>query len=284
MAGLPWFKQAVDLRRDPRSLILGDILGDPRAWTYVVEMRMYFAEHAPTGCVSGLHADIAFERGSGWTGERGRLLNALRDAGFVRACPARDGEGTQIEDLDWSREQGAHVAKFQRDAKKPAGRSYNVVSPSRETEGNRAGPSETPRGESRELRVENTSSLKKGTASPSPNSFELTSPASNKQRKQREPSAAEALFQKIQESREARCVEVGETVVPERWDFARQNKVLGEVLREDPERRSLFERAWARYLENEAEKERLPAWSLSFFMSSGVRAKYETMAAREEAA
>jgi hypothetical protein len=154
VAGLPWFKQQVDLRRDPRSLILGDILGDSRAWTYVVEMRMYLAENAPTGCVSGLHADIAFERGSGWTGERGRLLNALRDAGFVRAAPAREGGGMEIEDIDWAREQGAHVAKFQRDAKKPDGRSHKVVNPSREDEGSRAAPAELPRGESRELRVE----------------------------------------------------------------------------------------------------------------------------------
>lgn len=154
MAGLPWFKQQVDLRRDPRSLVLGEILGDPRAWTYVVEMRMYLAENAPTGCVSGLHAEVAFERGSGWTGERGRLLSALRDSGFVRAGPARDGIGTEIEDLDWLREQGAHVAKFERDAKKPRGNTHKVVSPSRDIGGTLKGPARTPRWESRELRVE----------------------------------------------------------------------------------------------------------------------------------
>lgn len=171
MAGLPWFKQQVDLRRDPRALILGDILGDPRAWTYVVEMRMYLAENAPTGCVSGLHADIAFERGSGWTGERGRLLNALRDAGFVSAVPARDGGGIQIEDLDWVREQGAHVAKFQRDAKKPDGRSHKVVNPSRDIGGSVDAPARLPRGESRELRVEKKEEdlfPEAATASPAP--------------------------------------------------------------------------------------------------------------------
>jgi hypothetical protein len=154
MAGLPWFKQSVDLKRDPRSLILSDILGDPRAWTYVVEMRMYLAERAPTGCVSGSHAAIAFERGSGWTGERGALISALRDAGFISVCPARDGEGTEIEDLDWAREQGAHVKKFETDAKKPRGNTHKVVSPSRDIGGTVEGPDETPRGESRELRVE----------------------------------------------------------------------------------------------------------------------------------
>jgi hypothetical protein len=158
MAGLPWFKQAVDLRRDPRSLILGDILGDERAWTYVVEMRMYLAENAPTGCVSGVHADVALERGSGWRGVRGALLSAMREAGFIRTAPAREGDGTEVEDLDWQREQGAHVAKFQRDAQKPDGRAHKVVNPSRDIGGSIAAPERLPRGESRELRVEKEAS------------------------------------------------------------------------------------------------------------------------------
>lgn len=281
MAGLPWFKQQVDLRRDPRSLILGDILGEPRAWTYVVEMRMYLAENAPTGKVSGTHADIAFERGSGWTGERGRLLNALRDAGFIRAGAAREDGGMEIEDVDWVREQGAHVAKFQRDAKKPDGRSHKVVNPSRDIGGSDDAPALLPRGERREKRVERESSASQGTASPSPE-FELTSPTSKK--RIRKPSEAEAMFAKIQATREARCVEVGEPVVQERWDVQRQNKAIGEVLRDTEERQRLFETAWGLYLADDGMRAKTPAWSLSYFMSSGVRAKYETMAAREEAA
>lgn len=155
MAGLPWLKVYSDLPRDPRSLILGDILGDPRAWTYVVQFRMYLADKAPVGRLSGQFAPAAFERCAGWAGEKGALLQAMRDAGFVRVGPARDGEGTEIEDLDWAREQGAHVAKVERDAKKPRGNSHTVVSPSRDIGGTEAGPSPVPRGESRELRVEN---------------------------------------------------------------------------------------------------------------------------------
>lgn len=158
MAGLPWFKQAADLRRDPRALILGDILGDERGWTYVVEMRMYLADNAPSGCVAGTHAAVALERGSGWRGTKGTLIEALRVSGFLRVGPARDGEGTELEDVDWHREQGAHVAKFQRDSLKPRGNTHKVVSPSRDIGGTVVGPAQTPRGESRELRVEKEAS------------------------------------------------------------------------------------------------------------------------------
>lgn len=154
MAGLPWLKVYSDLPRDPRSLILGDILGDPRGWTYVVQFRMYLADKAPTGRLSGTFAAAAFERCAGWAGDKGALLQAMRDAGFIRVGPARDGEGTEIEDLDWAREQGAHVAKVERDAKKPRGNAPNVVSPSRDDGGTSAGPAPTPRGKSREMRVE----------------------------------------------------------------------------------------------------------------------------------
>lgn len=277
MAGLPWFKQQVDLRRDPRALILGDILGDVRAWTYVVEMRMYLAENAPTGCVSGAHADIALERGSGWTGERGRLLAGLRDAGFISTTPAREGLGMQIEDLDWVREQGAHVKKFQSDAKKPDGRAHKVVNPSRDVVGSSSAPARLPIGESRELRVEKEASASQGTASPPPGAFELQ-PTGKKPRKQ---SPQEVLYDTLQRAREERCAEVGETFIPDRWSHARQNKDLGPDVRGTEASQRLFSTAWGIYLADDGERARLPAWSLGWFMAGGVRARYETQAARE---
>lgn len=87
---------------------------------------------------------------------------------------------------------------------------------------------------------------------------------------------------KIQETREARCVEVGTEVVPERWDFAKQNKLIGAILREPEEAQRLFETAWGLYLADDGQKVRLPAWSFSYFLK--VRSQYETMAAREDAA
>lgn len=99
MAGLPWIKVYTDLPRDPRSLHLADLLSDARAWTYVLEMRLYFAEHAPTGTVSGPGAVATVERSAGWTGERGALIEAMRDAGFVRATELPTG-GIHVVDVD----------------------------------------------------------------------------------------------------------------------------------------------------------------------------------------
>lgn len=318
MAGLPWFKQQVDLRRDPRSLILGDILGDPRAWTYVVEMRMHFAENAPTGCVSGLHVDIAVERGAGWRGERGMLLSALLEAGFIRCAPARDDVGMEIEDLDWTRDQGAHVAKFQKDAKKPDGRSHKVVNPSREAGGSLDTPPPLPRGESRELRVEITASASQrtGDAVPDPEGipeqpavsakngpsrpviarsdtpepqgsppFRLEAQKPGKKpRGHRADTPAEALFKALQAMREERCAEVREPFVPELWPFAQQNQKLRAIVADNPEAQKRFEGGWHEYLADETNRHKETAWSLAYFLSAGVRAKYETRAAREEAA
>lgn len=275
MSGLPWFKQQVDLRRDPRALILGDILGDTRAWTYVVEMRMYLAEHAPTGCVSGAHVDIALERGSGWTGERGRLLAGLRDAGFISTTPAREGVGMEIEDLDWVREQGAHVKKFQSDAKKPDGRAHKVVNPSRDVVGSSSAPAREPRGESRELRVEKEASASQGTASPPPGAFELQ-PTGKRPRKQ---SPQEALYATLQKARADRCEEMGETFIPDRWSNARQNKDLKADVKASTEAQERLSVAWGIYLADDGERARTPAWSLGWFLA--CRSRYETQAARE---
>lgn len=109
----------------------------------------------------------------------------------------------------------------------------------------------------------------------------LTSPTSKRTRKQRKPTAAEELFRNLQAMREERCGEVGEPVVAERWDFEKQNTRLRPEVEAPPEAQALFEAAWGLYLADDAQRARLPAWSLSWFMSSGVRAKYETLAARE---
>jgi hypothetical protein len=81
--------------------------------------------------------------------------------------------------------------------------------------------------------------------------------------------------------REERCAEVREAFVPERWDFARQNTALKPLVNGPGEPKERFEGAWLAYLADDGERAREPAWSLSYFMSAGVRAKYETRALRE---
>lgn len=76
---------------------------------------------------------------------------------------------------------------------------------------------------------------------------------------------------------------MGEPWIPESWPEARQNKALGPIAKADAAAKALFEAAWSLYLADDGERVREPAWSLSWFMSSGVRARYETRAAREGA-
>lgn len=290
MAGLPWLKVYTDLPRDHRSLVLGDMLGDPRAWTYVIQFRMYLAETAPTGRLSGPYAEVAFERCAGWTGERGRLLKAMRDAGFVRDGPARDGEGTEIEDVDWAKEQGAHIAKFERDAKKPSGNVRNVAGPARDIGGTSAGPAQTPSGESRDERVESredlSASQRPASAGQPHNSkpFALEEQQPTKRgRKHREPTKAELLYKDLQGSRQERCEEVGEAFISDSWDFARQNERLKALCGMPPEEGERLTRAWELYLADAENRAREPPWSLAYFLNPGVRTKYETRAAREVA-
>lgn len=125
------------------------------------------------------------------------------------------------------------------------------------------------------------SSSKEPQAGPEGDGFCLTPPTSKRSRKPRTASAAESLFAALQGMREERCADAEEPVVPERWDFAKQNTLLGPLARGD-ENQALFEAAWGLYLADDGERVREPAWSLSWFMSSGVRARYETRAARGE--
>jgi hypothetical protein len=85
--------------------------------------------------------------------------------------------------------------------------------------------------------------------------------------------------------REERCAEVGEEpFIREEWPVAMQNTRLKSIVEAASAAQARFESAWLLYLADDGQRERLPAWSLSYFMSAGVRAMYETRAAREEAA
>lgn len=108
--------------------------------------------------------------------------------------------------------------------------------------------------------------------------------------KPKKPSAAEALYARLESSRETRCAEAGVPFVPQRWDVPRINKTLGPVaktpkgasvnpegLTEEQER---FVGAWDAYLADPEGASREPAWSLGWFMAGGVRSRYEARALR----
>lgn len=154
MAGLPWIRAYTSIRTDPRSLVLGRLLGDSHAYARILDLRLWLADNSPSGIISGQHAAIVVEEAVGWRGPPGAFAQAAIDAGFLRNVPARDSEGSGIEDADWVDEQSAHIAKVVRDNNKPDGRKKSRTNPVRLHTESRAAPLRDSSGENRELRVE----------------------------------------------------------------------------------------------------------------------------------
>lgn len=110
--GLPWIELHVGLPRHPKAKRLGLLLGNPRAWTHMAELWLWCAENCPSGLIAGEDADLLLEDAAGWTGERGRFIEAALRAGFVERTP--DG----LRAHGWSERAAAHVAKLERDAER----------------------------------------------------------------------------------------------------------------------------------------------------------------------
>jgi len=173
MAGLPWFK-AYSLARDPRAFALCRKLSKPNARIHIYALRYWFAEANPSGIVTGANAQDIIEEAAEWDGESGAFFRAAVDAGFLREH-REGGKPPAYFDDEWREQNAAHVAKVEKDRRKtktPSGSSAGDTNPPPETPRNppepRAGnqdescqpppphavPLQTPRGESRELRVE----------------------------------------------------------------------------------------------------------------------------------
>lgn len=108
-----------------------------------------------------------------------------------------------------------------------------------------------------------------------------------KQRAPRKPSAAEELYQQVQEVRRQQCEKAGVPFTPDYMPEARQNKDLGPVVRVPPgaevdaegrtEAFRRFSAAFAEYLSDDFH--RAKGWPLALFLTGTVRARYEQAAA-----
>jgi hypothetical protein len=248
-----------------------------RAWA----VSMADDSAPPDGWIDGEAAGRRIEAAAQWAGERGRLLEALKDAGQVRT----EQGGIRILHLEPYADAWARNLQSKRRMAKLRARSQNIGEHAG-TDGERAA---TFDGQTQTQTQINSSATQEpaGAVPPpagKPFALEEQPPPGSRRRKDRTPSPAEDLFRLLQRQREERCAEAGEPFVPERWDFARQNTALAPLLKGPEEDRSLFEGGWFAYLADDGERARKPAWSLAFFMSAGIRAKYETIAAREAAA
>jgi hypothetical protein len=112
--GLPWIKLDVDCPDHPKVQALALELGIPRAqafghlcvlWTSVGRL-------APSGEITGPHADEVVEQMAGWTGESTRFSCAMV------ACRLLDPIADGYEVHDWEEHAGAFVERYRRDAKR----------------------------------------------------------------------------------------------------------------------------------------------------------------------
>lgn len=94
----------------------------------------------------------------------------------------------------------------------------------------------------------------------------------------RRPSHAQALYQRLEASREEACEAAGVPFVPEAWPVARQNKQLGPVAASDAATRERFQAAWGVYLDDGTNAGRDPPFSLGWFLAS--RSTWESRALR----
>jgi hypothetical protein len=221
-----------------------------------------------------------------------RLLDALLCAGHVLAIAGPSpghsvaflGPLQAMEETSKKRSEAGKKGAETRKSKGGYGRATAGLQPGYSHGMARDGKKETEMEKETDL----SASQEPADAVPLPDSRPFTleeqQPPGKPKRKARTPSEAEDLFKLLQRQREERCAEVGEPFVPERWEFARQNAALVPLLKGPESDRELFDGGWGAYLADDGERARKPAWSLAYFMKAGVRAMYETKAAREAAA
>lgn len=141
---LPWIKLHTNIREHDKSDELGELLDDPRAWTYAVELWLWCATTRPDGDLTGLSAKRIAKR-SGWAGDADEFFDAMVAAGFIEENDER------MRLSGWEKHQGAHKRKFERDRKrrKNGGENDAPAEPARMSRGTRAEPAGERRGEER---------------------------------------------------------------------------------------------------------------------------------------
>ena len=133
MSALPWIKLYTELPTHRKSVLLAVETGDRRAWTYVAHLMLWAGKNAGDGHIRGANAAGLIEMAVEWTGAPGKLVAGMVTAGFLEQTE----DGYRIH--DWATEQGAHVAKMERDRKKPDGKRSRAA-PARETGGSSENP------------------------------------------------------------------------------------------------------------------------------------------------
>jgi hypothetical protein len=108
--GLPWIELHTDLPEHRKSIRLGILLRNKRAWTYLPQLWLWCAKNNVEGIFDGEEAKDCFEEAAGWDGEPRTFVEAAIKAGFADELP-----NGSIVVHRWSERAAAHIAKRERD-------------------------------------------------------------------------------------------------------------------------------------------------------------------------
>ena len=121
-----WFRVDWAIVDHPKAFQLAADLSDPNAGWYIVRLWSWLSRYAARGQFKKSLSDDV-ERACGWRGDRGRLLRALADAGWLENV-----SDDLYEAHDWWDHQRAIVEKAEKDsARKRRSRSARVRGMSR---------------------------------------------------------------------------------------------------------------------------------------------------------
>lgn len=268
--GLGWIEVDANLRTHRKAVHLAALVGDRRAWTYLVELWCWASQNEPTGIIRGAAARMVLEQVIGWSGEPGKLADAMIESRWVDA----QEDGLYIH--DWHEHQGAHIAKAEKDAERKrqtrerVERRYRVQ---RTSSGRPADGAECPQDGAKSPadgarnrntnKNTNTNVLPSEGSDPADAGRELTlQPTTSKKR--REPSEKERLFDLLEKNRQ----DVSGGVVPQAFGAARINSMLEPLLQFDPD---VLRDAHGLYLRDDYAGGRDPPWPIELFVSQVAR-------------
>ena len=106
---MDWIAVSVDLPDHPKVLSLSVALGEERVEAYLIRLWAYCGRLVSDGILRGDSAEISAEKACQWRGERGRLVSAMVETGWLD----RVSDGLAIH--DWNDHAGRLIQKAEKE-------------------------------------------------------------------------------------------------------------------------------------------------------------------------
>jgi hypothetical protein len=106
---MDWIAVSVDLPDHPKVLSLSVALGEERVEAYLIRLWAYCGRLVSGGILRGDSAEISAEKACQWRGERGRLVSAMVETGWLD----RVSDGLAIH--DWNDHAGRLIQKAEKE-------------------------------------------------------------------------------------------------------------------------------------------------------------------------